>query len=61
MGWLKFLIAAVVVMAVSLGGLGGWLLPRLGVDPFVARIAAGALGGVLVVLLLARMRPGQAA
>lgn len=61
MGWLKFLIAAVIVMALCLGGLGGWLLPRLGVDPLMARIAAGALGGVLVVLLMTRMKPGRAA
>ena len=28
--WIKFLLIAVVAMAVCLGGLGGWLLPQLG-------------------------------
>jgi len=61
MAWVKFLVVAVIVMALCLGGLGGWLLPRMGVDPFTARIIAGALGGVLVVLLLQRMKPGATA
>lgn len=61
MGWAKFLAAAVVVMAICLAGLGNWLLPKMGVDPSTARIAAAAVGGVLVVLLLNRMKPNQPA
>ena len=61
MGWVKFLIAAAIVMALCLGVLGGWLLPRMGVDPSTARIASSAVGGVLIVLLMARMKPGRAA
>ncbi len=61
MEWVKFLVAAAIVMALCLGGLGAWLVPQLGVDPSTARIASGALGGVLVVLLLQRMKPGRAA
>ena len=35
--WVKFLLIAVVAMAVCLGGIGGWLLPQLGLEE-----AAGA-------------------
>ena len=61
MGWIKFLAAAVAVMAICLAGLGGWLLPRMGFDPSIARIIGAAVGGILVVVLLTRMKPGQAA
>ena len=61
MGWIKFLAVAVIVMAVCLGGLGGWLLPRMGLDPAVARMIGAATGGVIIALLFVRMKPGQAA
>ena len=61
MAWVKFLVIAAILMALCLGGLGAWLLPMMGVDPFTARIVAGAVGGVLVVLLLQRMKPGAPA
>ena len=61
MAWVKFLIAAVIAMAVCLGGLGGWLLPSLDLEPSVARFIGGAVGGMIVALLYVRMKPGQTA
>ena len=61
MAWVKFLVIAVVVMALCLGGLGGWLLPRVGLDASMARMLSAALGGVVVAILYQRMRPDQAA
>jgi len=61
MAWVKFLIVAVIVMAICLGGLGGWLLPRLHLDPSTARFIGGAVGGMIVALLYVRMKPGQTA
>ena len=61
MAWVKFLVIAAILMALCLGGLGAWLLPMMGVDPFTARIVAGAVGGALVVMLLQRMKPGAPA
>ena len=61
MEWVKFLIVAMIVMALCLGVLGAWLLTIFGVDPSTARIASGGLGGVPVVLALQRMKPGRVA
>lgn len=60
--WLKFLLIALVVMAACLGGLGGWLLPRLGLEGALARGVAAGLGGAIIGLLYIRMikRPGGA-
>lgn len=60
MAWVKFLVIAVIVMVVCLGGMGGWLLPRMGLDPFAARIVASAIGGMIVAVLYQRMKPGRA-
>jgi hypothetical protein len=61
MAWLKFLVIAVIVMVVCLGGLGGWLLPRMGVEPSMARIIGPAIGGAIIAVLYQRMRPDRAA
>jgi hypothetical protein len=61
MGWVKFLAAAVIVMFVCLGGLGGYVLPRMGLDASTARMVGAAIGGVIIAILFTRMRPGQAA
>jgi len=61
MSWIKFLAAAAVVMAVCLGGFGNYLLPRIGVDPAMARTIGAAAGGVIIAILYARMKPGPTA
>jgi peptidoglycan/LPS O-acetylase OafA/YrhL len=61
MAWIRFLVIAVIVVVLCLGGLAGWLLPRMGVDAGMARIIGGALGGVIVAVLYQRMRPDRAA
>ncbi|MGE0180194.1 MAG: hypothetical protein AB7O91_10295 [Sphingomonas sp.] len=58
MKWVPFLLIAVVAMAVCLGGVGGWLLPQLGVEGPVARAIGGGLGGVIVAILYMRMIKG---
>lgn len=60
--WIKFLLAAIVVMAIFLGGLGGWLLPRFGIEGALARAIAAGLGGALVAILYFRTikKPGDA-
>lgn len=60
MGWIKFLAFAVIAMAVCLGGLGGYVLPRLGLDLATARMVGAAIGGVIIAILFTRMKPGQA-
>jgi membrane associated rhomboid family serine protease len=61
MAWVKFLIVAVIAMAICLGGLGGWLLPSLDFEPSTSRFIGGAVGGMIVALLYVRMKPGQTA
>jgi hypothetical protein len=61
MAWVKFLVIAVIVMVVCLGGLGGWLLPRMGLDAGMARIVGTAIGGAIVAVLYQRTRPDRAA
>ncbi len=56
--WGLFLLFAVVAMAICLGGIGGWLMPQLGVGGAVARAVGGATGGVIVAILYMRMIRG---
>lgn len=56
MNWVKFLLIAVCITVVCLGGLGGWLLPELGVRPDTARGMAAALAGGLIAVLYFWMR-----
>ena len=58
MKWGLFLIFAVIAMAVCLGGIGGWLMPQLGVEGPLARAIGGGLGGVIVAILYMRMIKG---
>lgn len=53
--WIKFLLIAVVAMGVCLGGLGGWLLPQLGLGQMPARAIGGAVGGVIIALCYQKM------
>jgi hypothetical protein len=54
--WVKFLLIAVVAMAICLGGIGGWLLPQLGIEnPAVARAIGGAIGGVIIAICYQKM------
>jgi hypothetical protein len=50
-----FLGIALLIMAVCLGAIGGWLLPQLGVGGILARAIAGGLGGVLIAILYYRL------
>jgi len=60
--WIKFLLIALVIMAICLGGLGGWLLPRLGIEGAFARGLAAGLGGAAIAILYIKMikKPGDA-
>lgn len=53
--WIKFLLIAVIVMAVCLGGIGGWLLPEFGLGPMPSRAIGGAIGGGIIAYLYQRM------
>lgn len=54
--WVKFLLIALVAMAVCLGGIGGWLLPRLGIEnPAVAKAIGGAIGGVIIAIFYQKL------
>ena len=54
--WVKFILIALVAMAVCLGGIGGWLLPQLGLEnPMVTRAIGGAIGGVIIAICYQKM------
>jgi hypothetical protein len=60
--WVLFLLIALVVMAACLGGLGGWLFPRLGFEGPLSRAVAAGVGGAIIGLLYVRIikGPGRA-
>jgi|GEM_PF-2956587 len=53
--WVKFLLVAVVAMLVCFGGLGGWLLPQLGLGPMPAKAIGAAVGGVIIAICYQKM------
>jgi len=54
MNMVTYLIFAIVVMIVCLAGVGGWLLPQLGISGTPATMIAGGLGGALVAIVYVR-------
>lgn len=54
--WVKLILIALVVMAICLGGIGGWLLPQLGIEnPMVAKAVGGAIGGVIIAIFYQKL------
>lgn len=54
--WVKFLLIAVVVMVICLGGIGGWLLPRVGLEnPMLTKAIGGAIGGAIIAICYQKM------
>jgi hypothetical protein len=53
--WIKFLLVAIVVMVICLGGIGGWLLPQVGVGGVLARAIGGAIGGAIIAVCYQKM------
>jgi len=51
MSMVQFLIFAIVVMVICLGGIGGWLLPQLGIHGMAATAIAGGLGGAIMAVV----------
>ena len=51
----KLLVIAVVVMTVCLAGIGGWLLPRFGIEGVMATAIGGGIGGAIIALLYQKM------
>ena len=51
----RFLVAAVLASLLVNGLLGGWLLPRLGVEGLAATLVAGGATGIVVALLIVRL------
>ena len=52
----QLLVVAAIIMVACLGGLGGWLLPQLGIEGAVAQSIAAAIGGVLIGIVYLRMK-----
>jgi hypothetical protein len=54
MNMVTYLIFAIVVMVVCLAGIGGWLLPQLGITGTAATMIGGGLGGAIVAMAYVR-------
>jgi len=48
MNMVTYLIFAVVVMVLCIAGVGGWLLPQLGITGMPATMIGGGVGGAIV-------------
>ena len=51
----KLLLVAVVVMTVCLAGIGGWLLPQLGIQGVLATAIGGGIGGAIIAIFYQKL------